>query len=172
MISRAHVNSRANFENPPFPESDARKELPQRTDSRSRAAVGVHAHRAGANPRGPSPATSETDRGTNACNSSQNAGGVAPSTSLVRVTHPFHPLSGRQFVRIGERYSRSGTRLLLEVDGHVRSIPRQWTDLVAPDPEVVIGEGRALFRLEDLMELARLVEHFGGYRPTEASDEV
>ena len=74
------------------------------------------------------------------------------------MTHPFHPLSGRQLVCVGERYNRYGTRLLLRVDeAHVCSVPRQWTDVVAPDPEVVIGEGRALLRVADLLELADLV---------------
>ncbi|WP_159396536.1 DUF5372 family protein [Sorangium cellulosum] len=76
------------------------------------------------------------------------------------MTHPFHPLSGRQFVCVGERYNRYGTRLLLRVDEeHVCSVPRQWTDVVAPDPEGVIGEGRALLRVADLLELAGLVSH-------------
>ena len=76
----------------------------------------------------------------------------------MRVTHPFHPLSGREFVCVGERYNRYGTRLLLEVgDDLLCSVPPQWTDLAALDPEVVIGEGRAYFRVGDLVELARLV---------------
>ncbi|MGK3958944.1 DUF5372 family protein [Sorangium sp. So ce118] len=76
------------------------------------------------------------------------------------MTHPFHPLSGRQLVCVGERYNRYGTRLLLRVDEeHVYSVPRQWTDVVAPDPELVIGEGRALLRVADLLELAGLVSH-------------
>lgn len=87
----------------------------------------------------------------------------------MRVTHPFHPLSGRQLVCVGERCNRYGTRLLLRVDeDRVCSVPRQWTDVVAPDPEVVIGEGRALLRVADLMGLAelvaRLVEQEGGGR--------
>jgi len=76
----------------------------------------------------------------------------------VRVTHPHHPLTGRQFVCVGERYNRYGTRLLLRVDDEsVCSVPRQWTDVVAPDPEVVMGGGRALLRVADLLELADLV---------------
>jgi len=78
----------------------------------------------------------------------------------VQVTHPFHPLSGRQLVCVGERYNRYGTRLLLRVDEeHVCSIPRQWTDAVAPDPEVIIGKGRGMLRVADLLELADLVSH-------------
>jgi hypothetical protein len=47
---------------------------------------------------------------------------------------------------------------LLRVDDRtVCSVPPQWTDSVAPDPEVVMGQGRALFRILDLLELASLV---------------
>jgi hypothetical protein len=76
----------------------------------------------------------------------------------VRVTHPFHPLSGRQFACVGERYNRYGKRLLLRVDDeNVCSVLPQWTDMVAPDPEVELGGGRALLRLGDLLGLADLV---------------
>ena len=77
---------------------------------------------------------------------------------LVRITHPFHPLSGKELVCVGERYNRYGRRLLLRIDNvTVCSVPLQWTDLVGPDPETVIGEYRALFRVADLLELERLV---------------
>jgi hypothetical protein len=59
---------------------------------------------------------------------------------------------------VGEHFSRYGERLLLQVDElTVCSIPRQWTDVVAPDPEIALGDGRALLRLTDFIELARLV---------------
>jgi hypothetical protein len=87
----------------------------------------------------------------------------------VLVTHPFHPLSGQQLVCVGERYNRYGTRLLLRVDDErVCSVPRQWTDVVASDPELIIGGGRALLRMADLMGLAevvaRLMEHGSVHR--------
>jgi hypothetical protein len=63
---------------------------------------------------------------------------------------------------VGERYNCHGRRLLLQVDERtVCSVPPQWTDVVAPDPEIVMGEGRTLFRVADLLELARLVERLG-----------
>jgi hypothetical protein len=108
-------------------------------------------------------ATTETVPSITACNSIQNATGTVPATHLVRVTHPFHPLYGRQFICVGERYNRYGTRILLQVgEDTVLAVPRQWTDLVAPDPEVVIGGGRALFRIRDLLELVQLVDRLGG----------
>jgi len=77
----------------------------------------------------------------------------------VRVTHPFHPLSGQALVCVGERCNWYGVRVLLSVDDDtVCAIPQQWTDLVAPDPEVVMGDARALMRVADLVELAKLVD--------------
>lgn len=77
----------------------------------------------------------------------------------MRVTHPFHPLSGKQFVCVGERYNIQGKRLLLQVDEvTICSVLPQWTDVAAPDPEIIIGNHRALFRVADLLDLARLVD--------------
>ena len=106
----------------------------------------------------PRPGESESVRAPGACNSIQNAGVANVAPRFVRVTHPFHPLSGQQLVCVGERYTRYGRRLLLHVDEvTVCAIPPQWTDLVAPDPEIIIGGQQALFRMADLLELARLV---------------
>lgn len=92
-------------------------------------------------------------------------------TRLVRITHPFHPLSGKQLACVGERYNRYGRRLLLRVDDvTVCSVPPQWTDLVAPDPELIIGAQRALFRVADLLELARLVEQLSSRGAMQTAD--
>jgi hypothetical protein len=95
------------------------------------------------------------------------------SAHLVRVTHPFHPLSGQALVCVGERYNRYGRRLLLRVDDKtVCSIPQEWTDLAAPDPEVVLGQGRALFRVADLVDLARLLARLRQRDSREAPHEM
>jgi hypothetical protein len=52
--------------------------------------------------------------------------------------------------------------LLQTEDGVVWSVPPQWTDLTSPDPEVVMGRGRALLRTIDLIELANLVGQISG----------
>ena len=60
---------------------------------------------------------------------------------------------------MGERYNVHGKRLLLQVDEvRICSVLPQWTDLAAPDPEIIIGKHRALFRVADLLDLARLVD--------------
>jgi len=79
------------------------------------------------------------------------------------VTHPFHPLSGRQLLCVGERYNRYGTTLLLETgNGTVCAVRPQWTDVVARDPEIILGGQKALFRVADLLELVHLVDRLSG----------
>jgi hypothetical protein len=60
-------------------------------------------------------------------------------------------------------------------DGTICSVPPQWTDIAAPDPEVLLGQGRALFRVADLVELARLVTRLASERrsviPVECKDK-
>jgi hypothetical protein len=81
------------------------------------------------------------------------------------VTHPFHPYSGREGVCVAVRYNRFGKRLLLRFDdGVICPVPAQWTDLVAPDPEVVMGRGRSALRVVDLIELAKLTTLLGERR--------
>ncbi len=75
-----------------------------------------------------------------------------------RITHPFHPCHGQQFSVVtvhgnwGEQrvYYRDQREQLI-------SVSAGWTDLEPPDPVVVISSGRSPFRLEDLLELVRLV---------------
>jgi hypothetical protein len=117
-------------------------------------------------------ATSESALSISACTSIQNANTSIAATRLVRITHPFHPLSGKQLLCVGERCNPYGRRLLLQMnDATVCSVPLQWTDLVAPDPEIVIGERRALFRVADLLELARLLDQISGKAQLKARHE-
>jgi len=82
------------------------------------------------------------------------------SPHLVTVTHPFHPYSGQVGVCIARRGNRSGKLWLLRfADGRIFSVPPQWTDAEAPDPEVSVGRGCALCSLGDLLELGELVAH-------------
>jgi hypothetical protein len=71
------------------------------------------------------------------------------------------------------RYNRYGKRFLLQVDEEtICSGPPQWTDIVAPDPEVVLGKRRALFRVADLLELQRLVGRLAAERHAKRRGKV
>ena len=77
----------------------------------------------------------------------------------MRVTHPFHPLFAQRLPCVGRRYNRHGERILLQTaDAAIWSVPPRWTDLMSPDPEVVMGNGRAALRFADLLELVDLVD--------------
>ena len=76
------------------------------------------------------------------------------------MTHPCHPLSGREFDLVDRRVrGRDIERAYFYNDhGDTEGIPVVWTDLVAEDPFVVLSAGRALFRVEDLLRLSELIE--------------
>src|SRR5262249_48361381 len=91
-------------------------------------------------------------------NSTNNTAAPRAFEDFVRITHPFHPFSGRRLLCVAVRYNRYGKRFLLQIDDStICSVPPQWTDIVPPDPEMVLGRRRALFRVADLFELERLV---------------
>lgn len=90
--------------------------------------------------------------------SSRNAPGGTDAGPAFRVTHPFHPGHGQQFSVVTVRHNW-GAQLIYYRDrrGQLRSISAAWTDLEPADPFVTISAGRSPFRLEDLLELVRLV---------------
>jgi hypothetical protein len=105
-----------------------------------------------------SPRDRQASRPRIACNIPRNTGSGAATEHLVRITYPFHPFSGQQLLCVGERYNRSGRRLLLRIDDKSYcSVPPKWTDMSEPDPEISMGRERALFTVNDLTELALLV---------------
>ena len=46
--------------------------------------------------------------------------------------------------------------------GHLCSMPASWTSLAALDPFVALAAGRSLFRIADLLALARLCRQLAG----------
>ena len=74
------------------------------------------------------------------------------------MTHPFHPLSGREFTLVTYRHTWREQRVYFDDDqGQLMSIPAAWTSLLPSDPVAVVGAGRSAFRLQDLLELADLI---------------
>ena len=76
---------------------------------------------------------------------------------LFRVTHPFHPLFGREIELVHCRQCWGEDRVFY-LDGRVElwSIPVRWTSAAAADPLVVVSAGRSMYRVVDLLELAKL----------------
>jgi hypothetical protein len=88
----------------------------------------------------------------------------------VRVTHPFHPLAGREFDLVVRKNNWAEDRVFFfDDDGQFRSLPAGWTDVDPGDPFVVVAAGRCPFRVEDLVALAGLLD---GVRASEPNRRV
>ena len=77
------------------------------------------------------------------------------------MTHPFHPLAGRDFEFVVYRQNWGEDRVHLhDESGQLFSLPAAWTDAVAADPFVVVAAGRCPFTTGSLLGVADLVDRF------------
>lgn len=75
------------------------------------------------------------------------------------MTHPFHPWAGQEFEFVKRRKNWRADRVYVyDADGELVSLPAEWTDVVPPDPFVVVSAGRSPFRVADLLKLCQLVD--------------
>lgn len=75
------------------------------------------------------------------------------------MTHPFHPLRGREFDLVTYRQNWGEDRVYFHDDqGHLRALSAGWTSLGAEDPFVAVSAGRSAFRTVDLVELVGLIQ--------------
>ena len=81
------------------------------------------------------------------------------------MTHPFHPLAGRDFEFVVYRQNWGEDRVHLHDEtGRLFSLPAGWTDVVAADPFVVVAAGRCPFTMAGLVALADLVDRLRAQR--------
>jgi hypothetical protein len=74
------------------------------------------------------------------------------------VTHPFHPLFGREFELLTYKQAWGEDRVYFRDDkGRLRRMPVGWTSVEAPDPFRTVAAGRCRFRTGDLLKLADLL---------------
>ena len=77
----------------------------------------------------------------------------------MRITHPFHPLSGQEFDLVCHRHAWSQDRVYFHNDqGRLISIPAGWTSVEAEDPFVAMAAGRSTLHMAALQTLATLVQ--------------
>jgi len=76
-----------------------------------------------------------------------------------RVIHPYHPLYQQEFELVSYHQNWGENRVWFQAtkDGRLHSLPMNWTDAGALDPFVAVAAGRSLFRVTDLIELAKQV---------------
>jgi hypothetical protein len=77
----------------------------------------------------------------------------------VRITHPFHPRSGREFELICRRRHWGEDRVVYSGDdGRLRTISAAFTDAAPLDEFRLVAGGKAAFRTVDLMTLCELLD--------------
>jgi hypothetical protein len=81
------------------------------------------------------------------------------SIKTFRIIHPFHPYRDIEFeIESVRRIAHESRVLFYNAKGRRSSVPLNWTDIGTMDPFVAVSAGRALFRIEDLLGLVRLIE--------------
>ena len=76
-----------------------------------------------------------------------------------RVTHPFHPLCGREFDLVTYRQNWGEDRVYFHDDqGRLKALSAGWTNLGPEDPFKVVSAGRSAFRISDLVALVDLLD--------------
>ena len=84
--------------------------------------------------------------------------GKSGSGAFFHITHPFHPLAGQELERAsGPPHESHRLVWFHTADGRLSPIPLAFTDLVEPDPFVVVSAGRAHLGVKDLLRLAEFV---------------
>ncbi len=78
---------------------------------------------------------------------------------VFEITHPFHPLRGQRFELATRKRNWGEDRVMYFTEaGKLRSMPTSWTNVVSADIFLQAAAGRSWFRLDDLYELATLLE--------------
>jgi hypothetical protein len=81
------------------------------------------------------------------------------SNKTFRIIHPFHPYRNIEFeIDSVRRIAYECRVLFFNAKGRRSSVPLDWTDIGTGDPFVAVSAVRALFRVEDLLGLVRLIE--------------
>jgi hypothetical protein len=88
--------------------------------------------------------------------------GQSGSGAFFRIVHPFHPLSGQELERASGPPQASQRFVWFHTaEGRLSQVPLSFTDLVDPDPFVVVSSGRAYLGLKDLLGLVDLLRELG-----------
>lgn len=74
------------------------------------------------------------------------------------MTHPFHPLRGREYELVTIRRSWGEDRVYYQDErGQVHSLPTGWTSAAPVDPFVMLADGRCPVRVVDLLAMVELL---------------
>ena len=91
------------------------------------------------------------------CSGVRTAPNANQSKQCFTITHPFHPWRGQRFdlVDCQRRWGQWRVYYFAQ-DGQLAYLPAAWTDVGTKDPFVEQAQGRAVARVEDLLELVKM----------------
>lgn len=79
------------------------------------------------------------------------------------MTHPFHPLFGREFELVTQKQAWGEDRVYVrDKKKRLHHVPLGWTSAAPADGFKAAAAGRCRFRIEDLLRLADLVDQLAG----------
>ena len=88
-----------------------------------------------------------------------------------RITHPFHPLCGTEYELVTRRLTWGEDRVFYyDLDGRLKSLMANVTDVAAVDAFDRVSAGRSAFRMDDLQDLRRLIDRH--YKPGKGTQDV
>ena len=83
---------------------------------------------------------------------------VEEEINTFEITHPFHPLRGQQFTLVNRRRNWGEDRVFyFDGDGKLSSMLTAWTNLADTDFFLQASNGRSWLRIDDLLNLRRLL---------------
>lgn len=89
------------------------------------------------------------------------------------MTHPFHPLHGREFEVVDVRRAWGEWRVYVsDEEGQLVRLPMSWTDWAEPDLFRVVSAGRSPLHLGGLRRLVELIAGLREAESCQANDAV
>ena len=83
------------------------------------------------------------------------------TTARFRITHPFHPRRGAEYELVMRKLNWGEDRVFYyDSEGNLQSLLTNLTDVVTVDAFERVSAGRSAFRVDDLLELRRLLSRF------------
>jgi hypothetical protein len=80
---------------------------------------------------------------------------IDEAARIFEVTHPFHPLCGKQFVLVTRRQTWGEDRInYFDQNGKLCSMLASWTNVADRDYFLQASDGRSWFRVDDLLNLS------------------
>jgi Family of unknown function (DUF5372) len=102
-------------------------------------------------------------------NGSWTAPGLTNESRQFRITHPFHPLRGREFDLVEHKCIYAESYLFFyDSFGHLLQIPAVWTDFLKTDAFIKVAAGRSPLHADYLLQLVEVLRHLR----KETSDDV